>query len=62
LNAYLGNLPDEYAECEAILLYPTATATVSAAFRSASHRIRIETINLNQPWPQIEADLLALVA
>ena len=64
IHAYLNNLPDgPMAEaCEAILLYPTVDLPLSASYMDKRHRISIRTINLNQPWPDIHRDLLALVA
>jgi 5-methylcytosine-specific restriction enzyme subunit McrC len=61
LNAYLSNLPQEQATCEGMLLYPTVDEAVSATFTNDKHRIRIRTINLNQPWQGIHEHLLALV-
>ena len=62
LNAYLGNLREEDAGCEAMLLYPTVDKSMSASYIHEGHKIRIRTINLNQPWEGIHDDLLALVA
>src|SRR5581483_3103583 len=62
LNAYLANLPERDANCEAMLLYPTVDKALSASYTSKGHKIRIRTINLNQPWQDIHNDLLALVA
>lgn len=62
VNAYLDNLPEAFANCEAMLLYPTVDKAISASYINANHRIRIETINLNQPWTGIHDDLLKLVA
>ncbi len=62
LNAYLDNLPAEDARCEAILLYPTTDKPMAHSFAHKGHKISIRTINLNQPWQGIHADLLALVA
>jgi 5-methylcytosine-specific restriction enzyme subunit McrC len=62
LNAYLDNLPEEDATCQAMLLYPTTDKVLSASYIHKSHRISIRTINLGQPWQAIHTDLLALVA
>ena len=42
--------------------YPTVDKALSASYAHKAHRISIRTINLNQPWPEIHRDLLALVA
>jgi len=45
-----------------MLLYPTVDAPLSADYTHKGHKILIRTINLDQPWQGIHADLLALVA
>jgi hypothetical protein len=45
-----------------MLLYPTVDQPLLASYKYKAHRINIKTINLNQPWPEIHRDLLALVA
>jgi 5-methylcytosine-specific restriction enzyme subunit McrC len=64
INAYMDNLPEETLTdtCEMMLLYPTVDSPLSATFTHKGHKISIRTINLDQPWPSIHADLLALVA
>ena len=63
INAYMDNLEGDRADtCEMMLLYPTVDASLSADYSQKGHKIRIRTINLNQPWPSIHQDLLALVA
>ena len=44
-----------------VLLYPTVQRDVRASYTDNGRTIRIRTINLNQPWPGIHADLLGLV-
>ncbi|MEI6972839.1 MAG: hypothetical protein WCL44_15145 [bacterium] len=57
------NLEGEYADtCEMMLLYPTVDSPLSATFTHKGHTISIRTINLDQPWPSIRKDLLALIA
>lgn len=46
---------------EGILLYPTVQNEVSFSTEIEGHRIRIETINLNQDWKEIHKDLLVLI-
>jgi 5-methylcytosine-specific restriction enzyme subunit McrC len=64
LNAYMANLPEDEisASCEFILLYPTVDASLAATYYQDGHCIRIHTINLHQPWAEIDRDLRALVA
>ena len=63
ISAYLNNLPDGPVSetCEMMLLYPTINSPLSASYTHKGHKISIRTINLNQPWPLIHSDLLALV-
>jgi len=62
INAYMENLQGVGADtCEMMLLYPTVDAPLSADFAHKGHKIWIRTINLDQPWPAIHEDLLALV-
>lgn len=63
LYAYLQNqrpTPDQ--ALEGILLYPAATQAVDVRYTLGGHPVRIVTLNLHQPWPDIAADLLSLVA
>ena len=62
--AYLENQPDERFRhsCEGMLLYPTVNKALTASYTDHGRVITIRTINLNQPWPGIHKDLLALVA
>lgn len=61
LFAYLKNQPVSDKSCEGILLYPVVTQSLSVTFSDEKHRIRVETINLNQPWQGIRTDLLKLL-
>jgi 5-methylcytosine-specific restriction enzyme subunit McrC len=64
IHAYLSNLPaGKLSEtCEIMLLYPTVGSPLRASYTDLGRQISIRTINLNQPWQAIHADLLALVA
>jgi 5-methylcytosine-specific restriction enzyme subunit McrC len=64
IHAYLSNLgEDKFAEtCEGMLLYPTMDVPLSLSYMDKGRKISVRTINLNQPWPSIHGDLLALVA
>ncbi len=64
LCAYLRNLegddePDRHAE--GILLYPTSGVALHQSYHLHGHQVRINTLDLNQPWPQIERDMLMLL-
>ena len=64
LCAYLRNLgqerdPDRRAA--GILLYPTAGIALDQSYMLHGHRVRIKTLDLNQPWLEIERDMLTLL-
>jgi 5-methylcytosine-specific restriction enzyme subunit McrC len=58
--AYLKNQEDELAE--GILIYPTIQKSLSLAYTHEGHTIRIETLNLNQDWRGVKADLLGIIS
>lgn len=64
VHAYLSNLPEGGLTdtCEIVLLYPTVDSSLSASYKDRGRTISIRTINLDQPWQAIHADLLKLVA
>jgi 5-methylcytosine-specific restriction enzyme subunit McrC len=57
--AYLKNQENELAE--GILIYPTVKKSLSLAYTHEGHTIRIETLNLNQDWRGVKADLLRII-
>lgn len=59
LFAYLKNQEDPQAE--GILIYPTVQKSLSLAYTHEGHTIRIETLNLNQDWRGVKADLLGII-
>ena len=65
LYAYLQNQrPAPGQALEGILLYPattTAAPALDVRYTLGGHSVRVLTLNLHQPWPGIQADLLALV-
>src|SRR5262249_26147763 len=64
LFAYLKNLAargQPVAETEGLLLYPEATRVLNLTYQIHGHSVRVRTINLKQPWPQIHEDVLALL-
>ena len=62
LYAYLQNqdLPPSQS-LEGILLYPAAAREVDLRYTLGGHPVRVVTLDLNQPWPGIAADLLRLI-
>lgn len=65
IYAYLNNLSEEKlsGSCEVMLLYPAVEKAIQGTWTDPKGRkISVRTINLNQPWPGIHSDLLALVA
>jgi 5-methylcytosine-specific restriction enzyme subunit McrC len=63
LFAYLKNLQGDHADpaVEGVLLYPTVHAAVDLHYRLGGHRVSVRTINLDQAWPDIHRDMLALL-
>ena len=59
LFAYLKNQEDTKAE--GILIYPTVQKSLSLTYIHEKHTIRIETLNLNQDWQIVKADLLRII-
>ncbi|MCY7352936.1 MAG: hypothetical protein LH606_20140 [Cytophagaceae bacterium] len=62
LFAYLKNQSNKDKRCGGILLYPTVSQALSSIYSDTNLSIRIETINLNQPWQNIKLELLRLIA
>lgn len=64
LFAYIKNLEalgGTNTNCEGILLYPAINKNIDFSFKVSNHTIRIKSIDLNKPWQQLSADLLAVV-
>jgi 5-methylcytosine-specific restriction enzyme subunit McrC len=65
LCTYLRNLAqggsERDREIEGILLYPTAGTELDQSYRLHGHRVRVKTLNLNQPWTGIEHEMLGLL-
>jgi 5-methylcytosine-specific restriction enzyme subunit McrC len=62
--SYLKNISariDTNQDLEGVLLYPTTNDNVNFEYSLHGHRLRVRTINLNQHWKHIEADLLNLL-
>lgn len=63
LNAYLTNKAVEpgWENVEGMLLYPSNGYSFDHAFTlHGNHKIRVSTIDLQQPWPEIEQELQGL--
>jgi len=64
IHAYLTNKAVEsgWENVEGMLLYPSNGYRFDHAFTlHGRHRVRVCTIDLQQPWPMIETDLLGLL-
>ncbi|MGF1450993.1 MAG: restriction endonuclease [Opitutales bacterium] len=64
LYAYLMNrrLKDPHLRIQGMLLYPENGTTFHHALNLQGFPITIASLNLDQPWQQIETDLLSLIA
>ena len=63
MYAYLRSQEDRspcHASATGVLLFPTVNQRLPEAVELQGHVIRWETIDLNQPWEKIEADLLKI--
>jgi 5-methylcytosine-specific restriction enzyme subunit McrC len=61
LFAYVKNAEKrgpEYSDVKGVLLYPAVGETPPFEAMIQGHEVRVLTINLDQPWQQIRADLL----
>ena len=63
LFAYLMNLSAKHGgrRMEGVLLYPCVGQAVDLPFEMHGHAVRVRTLDLNQPWRGIEADLMILL-
>jgi 5-methylcytosine-specific restriction enzyme subunit McrC len=50
-----------YKEAKGILLYPTVGYEVYECIHMQGHEIKVVTLNLSEPWEQIESRLLELI-
>jgi 5-methylcytosine-specific restriction enzyme subunit McrC len=64
LFAYLRHRAHEpgWEQAEGVLLYPRVERDFAPEFTTHGHRIRALTVNLHQPWRDIERELLAVTA
>jgi 5-methylcytosine-specific restriction enzyme subunit McrC len=64
LFSYLKNceaLGTVYSDTEGILLYPAVGDKIQFSADIQGHRVRVCTVNLDQPWHLIRSDLLAMI-
>ncbi|QNF31482.1 hypothetical protein HUW51_01610 [Adhaeribacter swui] len=63
LFAYLQNtlLDNKEQTLEGMLLYPVVTQSLNLEYTLSNKKVRVCTINLNQPWAGIKQDLLQLL-
>lgn len=62
LFAYLVNAESTIGHAEGILLYPADGAAREYEEMLRGHRVRVATVDLTQPWPDVRRALLALAA
>jgi 5-methylcytosine-specific restriction enzyme subunit McrC len=65
LLAYLhGTAPENHGtqSIEGMLVYPAGEQELDLSYTIDGYKVRIYTLNLAQPWHQIESDLLSLIA
>jgi 5-methylcytosine-specific restriction enzyme subunit McrC len=61
LYAYLKNCKSQSGPPEGILLYPTTSQSLDIAFDMGGNKLRVRTLQLNQPWQKIHAELCDLL-
>jgi 5-methylcytosine-specific restriction enzyme subunit McrC len=63
LFAYLQNKArdDGWEETVGILLYPAVSHEFHLSSRILGHEMRVESINLDKPWPEIHKQLLSIL-
>lgn len=61
LFAYVKNQRQDGKQCEGVLLYPVVERALSLLYQQGLQQIRVETIDLSQPWQQIHKRLLDLI-
>jgi 5-methylcytosine-specific restriction enzyme subunit McrC len=61
LYAYLKNCKSQGEPPEGILLYPTTSQSLDLAFDMGGNKLRVKTLQLDQPWQKIHAELRNLL-
>jgi 5-methylcytosine-specific restriction enzyme subunit McrC len=51
----------KHVQPEGILIYPVGNSQIDESYVIDGYSVRLYTLNLNQPWKEIEADLLRLL-
>lgn len=63
MAAYLRHAPQICpGDIEGVLLHPQAGRALDEAYRLGPHGLRVQTVDLAQPWPEIHRSLLRLVS
>lgn len=65
LSVYLRHFQRRFPiakKTKGVLLYPTVKYELILNYELEGYPVSIRTINLNQPWPEIHRDLLAIIA
>jgi 5-methylcytosine-specific restriction enzyme subunit McrC len=62
MTAYLRSVQMKDTVADGLLIYPRSGATVSATFNLSSRIVRVRTLDLNQPWPEVDRALRGLAA
>lgn len=65
LFAYLKNIAAKTGsntEVEGMLLYPLTTRSLALTYQMHGHRVRVNTLDLNQDWQKIHDDLIRLLS
>lgn len=59
LHAYLTNqaIVPGWEGCEGMLFYPAVNHRLDHGYVIAGHRLRVASVDLNEEWPEIEAEL-----
>ena len=60
LLSYLMNVAPENEKIEGILLYPTVDQDLRISYSILGMPVRIQTLNLSQPWEKIRNELIQL--
>lgn len=50
-----------WEQSEGILLYPAVSHSFDHVFEIAGHSIRVVSVDLDQPWPEIHKRLLDVI-
>jgi hypothetical protein len=64
MYAYLHHTTTRYPDrqIDGMLIYPTVGQQISADYEIGAHRLKLLTIDLMAPWPEIHDKLLAALS